>query len=86
MVLLPHLKHKDDASYVVEKIHQALDGGITVQNQLLATTVSIGSAVYPEDGQTVEELSEHADAAMYLDKRSRKDCVQDNNMELLTAG
>jgi GGDEF domain-containing protein len=59
---------------------------MVVPSKSIKATVSIGAAVYPEDGQTEAELSEYADSAMYLDKKNRKDRMCDVNMELLTAG
>jgi len=38
-------------------------------------TVSVGVAMFGEDGTTSEELLAAADAAMYSDKRSRKELV-----------
>ena len=46
---------------------------------LLPMSVSIGIAVFPEDGQTSEQLVSAADAAMYLAKRSGR-----NNMQFAT--
>ena len=34
-------------------------------------SVSVGSAVYPQDGQTIEQLLSHADSALYSMKRRR---------------
>ncbi|MDR3565868.1 MAG: sensor domain-containing diguanylate cyclase [Negativicutes bacterium] len=38
-------------------------------------TVSIGVAAYPQDSNTDKELLKHADTALYLAKRSRRNCV-----------
>jgi diguanylate cyclase (GGDEF)-like protein len=46
---------------------------------LLPMSVSIGIAVFPEDGQTSEQLVSNADAAMYLAKRNGR-----NNMQFAT--
>lgn len=40
-----------------------------------ALTVSVGVAAYPCDAHTDSELLEHADAALYLAKRTTKNCV-----------
>ena len=39
-------------------------------------TTSMGISVFPQDGQTVEELFKHADAALYHAKDSGRDCFQ----------
>lgn len=43
---------------------------ITANNTEFRVTVSIGSAVYPEDGRNITALFETADKAMYRDKRN----------------
>lgn len=40
--------------------------------QVLALGASLGLALYPEDGQTLEALLDSADRAMYRDKRGHK--------------
>jgi diguanylate cyclase (GGDEF)-like protein len=43
--------------------------------QRIALTASIGMAAYPQHGQTVGELMEQADSALYLAKRAGRDRV-----------
>ncbi len=50
----------------------SLAGGIRVQ-----TSVSVGVAVYPDDGLTVQALMARADAAMYRAKAQRRDAGED---------
>ena len=51
-------------------------------NDLLPMSVSIGIAVYPADGQTVEHLISGAEAAMYLAKRHGRNNAQFASPEL----
>ncbi len=73
VVLLP----ETDATggwVLAEKIRQGVsDGGLTAEGVPLPTSVSIGAAVFPRDGETVGELLECADAAMYGAKRSGRE-------------
>jgi diguanylate cyclase (GGDEF)-like protein len=40
-------------------------------------TISIGFAVYPEDGDTPQQLTRRADEALYRAKAAGRDCVRD---------
>ena len=64
------------APNVVKKLAARLIDGLnipyTVDEKLLAGTVSIGVAIYPFDGVTTEELLKNADIAMYNAKRTGK--------------
>jgi len=42
---------------------------LTSQTELPKLSVSIGVAVYPDDGQTIEQLLGSADRALYQEKR-----------------
>lgn len=59
------------ARHVAEKLHDALleplllDGGVHQQQ-----SISIGMAVYPQDGEDIDTLLRHADVAMYEAKRA----------------
>lgn len=55
------------AAHVAHRISQELAGG----SEKPPITVSIGSAVYPHDGETAEALLEAADRALYEMKRRR---------------
>ncbi len=56
---------------VVEKIHAAADAPIQISPQhAVSVGLSVGVALYPEDGDTPDVLLQRADQAMYLEKRS----------------
>lgn len=59
---------------LAEKIRQGVaDAGILADGERIPTSVSVGLVTYPHDGQTVGELLEHADAAMYRSKEGGRD-------------
>lgn len=58
------------ATHVAVKIRAALSLPFQLGEQTLQSTPSIGIAVYPEDGSTMEELLHVADAAMYNSKKT----------------
>ncbi|HDZ07577.1 GGDEF domain-containing protein [Pseudohongiella sp.] len=59
---------------VVERIRQQLDGKMTLSGtgSSLDTGVSIGAAVFPADGDSLDTLLGAADASMYRDKKQQK--------------
>ncbi|NMM37689.1 MAG: EAL domain-containing protein [Glaciimonas sp.] len=58
------------ATLIAERLQQALVEPITVKGQTFTLGMSIGIAVYPEDGATTEDLLKRADIAMYRAKES----------------
>ena len=70
-VILPSLNsHHDKApiSLIAEKIIQELSKTIIIDDHNLNIGVSIGIAIYPQDGLEVTSLNKHADIAMYRAK------------------
>ena len=64
-ILLPKLEREDSAARVAEKCVTALEQPFSLDEQEIYLGVSIGIAVYPQHGETMESLVKHADAAMY---------------------
>jgi len=65
MLLLPHIRSRDNAAYIAQKIIASLKKPFTVEGHELFAGMSIGIAIYPEDGDNIETLIKHADIAMY---------------------
>jgi len=70
VVLLEHIGSTDDAGRVAESVLTRMRQGFSDDDQPLQVTPSIGIAVFPQDGETVEMLLKNADAAMYEAKRA----------------
>ena len=68
-VLLSMIENQDDAAVIAERIRINLSQPHFWENQELHTASSIGMAIYPDDGDSAEELLKHADMAMYNSKR-----------------
>ena len=64
-VLLPDLSSAEDAAVIAGKLLAELKLPFKIAGLDFFTTVSIGIALYPEDGETPETLIRHADIAMY---------------------
>ncbi|ACC73844.1 EAL domain-containing protein [Paraburkholderia phymatum] len=69
VVLAESLGAPQDAQKMAEAVLDRMRKGIETQSQTLQVMPSIGIALYPQDGHSVDELLKHADAAMYEAKR-----------------
>ncbi|WP_347987058.1 EAL domain-containing protein [Methylomonas sp. AM2-LC] len=65
VVILPEVAQLEEASRIAERIITEVSQPLQLSGHSLQETISIGISFYPQDGQTVEVLLQHADAAMY---------------------
>jgi len=65
MLLLPHVRSRDNAAFIAEKIIASLKTPFHIDGHEIYSGMSIGIAVYPDDGDNLEMLIKHADLAMY---------------------
>ncbi|HEY8314256.1 MAG TPA: EAL domain-containing protein [Candidatus Baltobacteraceae bacterium] len=68
-VIFPIVRHDEDLIEVANRIIERVSAPIDFEDIRTQLDVSLGIAVFPEDGRTVEELIAHADVAMYRAKR-----------------
>jgi diguanylate cyclase (GGDEF)-like protein/PAS domain S-box-containing protein len=68
-LLLPTKSAQVDVIAVIERIREALDQPVVLQDLPLAIEASIGVALFPDDGENVDTLLQRADVAMYTAKR-----------------
>ena len=61
----------EDGATTAKKILQVLEQPFMIDDRNIRIAASIGIAVYPLDGQDAPTLMRHADAAMYVAKRTR---------------
>lgn len=71
-VLMPELHYLEDANIIAEKVKSVFDTPFPVAGREFRATASIGIAVYPKDGETVDLLLKNADIAMYRVKSEGK--------------
>lgn len=71
-MVLPNLRNRQDAESVASKILDNLHAPFEIDKQLIHISASIGIAIYPGDGDTIDELLRHADLAMYQVKSMDK--------------
>jgi diguanylate cyclase len=74
---------QSDVVVTLARVRRLLQREIEVSGLPLAVDASIGFAMWPEDGATVDDLLQHADVAMYVAKAAyagvvRYDSVQDH--------
>ena len=76
VVILPHIHGVLEAETIAENVIEALKQPFFVGSHKAFVGASVGVTVYPEDGETVEELLRKADTAMYTAKADgRARCV-----------
>lgn len=76
MLLLPEIHQKQDAEVIAGKIVESFHRVFFLKNKELKITVSIGIAIYPEDGVDFDTLKKNADIAMYKVKEKGRDNFQ----------
>jgi diguanylate cyclase (GGDEF)-like protein/PAS domain S-box-containing protein len=70
-ILLPNPRDAGAVTAVVEKLVEAMQEPITVQQLPLVVEASIGIALFPDDGLDVDTLLRAADVAMYTAKEEK---------------
>ncbi|SDR24864.1 diguanylate cyclase/phosphodiesterase [Paraburkholderia fungorum] len=70
VVLSENIGSREDAARLAEGVLDRMRRGRWTDTQPLQVMPSIGIALYPQDGDSVELLLKHADAAMYEAKRA----------------
>jgi diguanylate cyclase (GGDEF)-like protein len=82
VVLMEGLPTYAAAAEVARKIIKATSLPFSVGSQNLKTSVSVGIALYPQDGSSVSTLMRNADLAMYHAKQERRGSLQFFHEEL----
>jgi diguanylate cyclase (GGDEF)-like protein/PAS domain S-box-containing protein len=64
-IVLPELRDREDAKHIAEKFLESLHRPFDLDGHEVHISASIGIAIYPTDGDSIDELLRHADIAMY---------------------
>ncbi|MGC2518536.1 MAG: EAL domain-containing protein [Burkholderiales bacterium] len=67
-IIIEDCDSRDKVAFTAAKLQRLFDEPIPVEGREMFTEASIGLAVYPEDGDSIEDLLKHADIAMYAAK------------------
>lgn len=76
VVLIPQVHEKKEISLIARKLVDAAIAPFLLQAQECRVTVSVGIAIFPDDGQDADTLIKHADIAMYAAKEAGKNNYQ----------
>ncbi|MDB5961274.1 MAG: diguanylate cyclase [Massilia sp.] len=64
-IVLPELRDREDAKLIADKFLECLQQPFDLDGHQVHISASIGIAIYPTDGESIDELLRHADIAMY---------------------
>jgi len=81
-LMLPDLKHVDNATHIAEKVIEAFSKPFYIKNRRFFVTASIGVTLYPLDDNNVEDMLRNADTAMYYAKDAGRNNFQFYNYEM----
>ena len=76
VMLVTSIHHTDDARGLATRAVEVLQAPVRIAQVDVHTSPSIGIAFYPQDGNSIEALIAHADAAMYCAKQRGRGSVQ----------
>lgn len=68
-ILLPDIHREDDLITVCNNIFNEFKKTFSTPKGNLSITISVGGAIYPDHGETADELKHQADIAMYYSKK-----------------
>lgn len=75
VVLLANTLDSNDALAVAEKLRHAIAQPLESADRRISITPSVGVAMYPADGKTLDDLRRAADEAMYEAKKNGRNAV-----------
>ncbi len=70
LIVVPALSDTEASAPVLDKLLQSIHMPMEIDGHELGTTVSIGIAIFPDDGRDFESLMKKADTAMYQAKEA----------------
>lgn len=72
VILLRHITQREPVTRVTEQLVAAIQEPFSLQGQTCLISVSIGVALFPDDGDDEQTLMKRADSAMYRAKQAGK--------------
>lgn len=73
-VILNNIQHPDQAKIIAEKLLAVLKKPFQLMKKVVHITASIGITISPQDGVLPNVLLKNSDQAMYVSKKSGRDC------------
>lgn len=84
VAVAPHVRNRGDAEEIARRLERCFAEPFYLQGQILRGSVSVGVAMYPEDGSAREALLTTADVAMYKAKNARRKLSMDEQSSVDT--
>ena len=84
-IFLPELQSREDVQVVADKFLECLQEAFILDGHEVNISASIGIAIYPVDGETIDDLLRHADIAMYQVKAEGKNGYRFYHPKMLDA-
>lgn len=81
-LLLENVKQEDDIVNLLKGIRKIFDEPFEIKGESISLTASIGVSIYPDDGETHEELLKNAATAMHVAKKSGKNRLEFFNFKM----
>ena len=75
-VLLTNLRDVQDAGTVARRIVEAMANPFSIEEREIFVTISVGIAIFPVDGESIDALLKNADSAMYHAKEKGRNNFQ----------
>jgi diguanylate cyclase (GGDEF)-like protein/PAS domain S-box-containing protein len=72
IAVMVDLDNIEESSPILERLLQAASDPVTIGNDVMQVSASIGVTLYPQDGSDADQLMRHADQAMYGAKQAGK--------------
>ncbi len=76
LLIVPLSAGVESTEEIVARLRSCFDSPFHVDEVRLVGSASFGSAIYPDDGLTADDLKRNADYAMYLAKKAESETVQ----------
>ena len=76
IVVQPDVLARDEAEAFAKRLSAAIAAPVRFKDHEITTTVSVGVAIAPADGNSPERLLKSADLALYASKADGRDCVR----------
>jgi diguanylate cyclase (GGDEF)-like protein len=74
-VILPGVSTREEVHAAAQRVHDAVAGPFRLDDLLVHLRVSVGEAISPRHGTTIDALVKHADTDMYEQKAQRRAVV-----------
>lgn len=72
LVLVPFVQSRDELEYMKIRLHHDFENNFETNPLLRTVSISIGAALYPEDGENFDRVLKVADIKMYNEKAQHK--------------